>query len=348
MKSRFMFVLGVAVLAAGCTREKRMRPMATPVRVEVVKRADFTPLLTLLGTVRAAQTIPLTTTQRGTLVLAPRFARGLRTGERVAAGETIAEVRNDQVVSLRTQARLQLEAATADHDRMERSYKGGVVSSADYSASKLKVQLAKESYDAAQREAERLRIVAPASGHLIVAKAIASGSSIESGTVLGEIATGGVPVVESAVAASDRELLHPGLPVRLRGPAGWTGRGQIAEVASVIDSAGTARVVANVLETNTPAPGTGVEVEVELDRHPDVLTIPEDAIVAGEDGPAVFVVAIAEGYESGMRVKRVPIETMGRASGRTEVKSGLRDGDRIVVTGADGLADNAQVIETRQ
>ncbi len=348
MSFRVSFVLGVVVIAAGCAREKRFQSVATPVRIEAVKRSDFTPMLTLLGTVRAAQTIPLTATQRGTLVLAPRFARGLRTGEQVAAGEVIAEVRNDQVLSSRTQARLQLEAATADHDRMERSYKGGVVSNADYSASKLKVRLAQESYNAAQRETARLRIVAPASGHLVVTKPVASGAQIEAGTSLGDIATGGVPVVETAVAASDRELLHPGLAVRLRGPGGWVGSGRIAEVASVIDAAGTARVVANVIETNTPAPGTGVDVEVELDRHPDVLTIPEEAVVAGEDGPAVFVVSIAEGFESGLRVKRVAIETVGRAGGRTEVKSGLRDGDRIVVTGADGLSDNARVVEAKQ
>jgi RND family efflux transporter MFP subunit len=297
---------------------------------------------------RAAQTIPLTATQRGTLVLAPRFARGLRTGEPIANGEVVAEVRNDQVVSARTQARLQLEAATADHERMERSYKGGVVSSADYSASKLRVQLAKENSDATQREVGRLRLVAPSAGRLVVAKPIASGAAIDAGTVIGEIATGGASVVESAVPASDRELLRPGLTVRLLGPGGWSGSGRIAEVASVIDAAGTARVVIEVADRVTPAPGIGVEVDVELDRRADVLTIPEEAIVAGDEGPAVFVVAIAEGLETGMRVKRVAIETAGRAAGRTEVKSGLRDGDRVVVTGADALVDDARVVETKQ
>lgn len=343
---RISLLLVFAALA--CTRERSLQPSPTPVRIEVLKRAAFTPSLTLLGTLRSAQTIPLTTTQRGTLVLAPRFSRGLRTGESVASGERIAEVRNDQIVSARTQARLQLEAATADHDRTERSYKDGVVSSADYSASKLRVQLAKENYDAMQHEVAHLIITAPASGTLVVAKPLASGAAIDAGTVLAEIATGGAPVVESAVAASDRELLHPGLPVRLRGPGGWTGSGKIAEVASVIGAEGTARVVIDVADRVTPAPGVGVEADVELDRRADVLTIPEEAIVAGDEGPAVFVVAIAEGIESGLRVKRVPIETGGRAAGRTEVKSGVRDGDRIVVTGADALTDDAHVVEARQ
>ncbi|HKR67076.1 MAG TPA: efflux RND transporter periplasmic adaptor subunit [Thermoanaerobaculia bacterium] len=345
MKKHLSLLFVFAALA--CTRERNLQPAPMPVRVEVLKRADFTPSLTLLGTIRSAQTIPLTATQRGTLVLAPRFARGLRTGEAVVKGERIAEVRNDQIVSARTQARLQLEAAIADHDRTERSYKDGVVSSADYSASKLRVQLARENYDAMGHEVAHLFITAPASGTLVVERAFASGAAIDAGTVLAEIATGGAPVVESAVAASDRALLHPGLPVRLRGPGGWTGGGKIAEVASVIGAEGTARVVIDVDGNVTPAPGVGVEGDVELDRRVDVLTIPEEAIVAGEDGPAVFVVALAEGIESGLRVKRVAIETGGRAAGRTEVKSGVRDGDRVVITGADALVDDARVLETK-
>ena len=339
-------VFSVLALAA-CQPEELERPTPTPVRVEALQRGDFAPSITLVGTVRAAQSVALTTTQRGTITLAPRFANGLRTGESVRAGEWIATIQNDQVAFTRTEARLQMEAALASHELMERSFRDGVVSRADWTASSLRAQLARETYAAAQRGVGQLRVTAPISGSLIVRQNIASGANIESGLVLADIAAQGAPVVDAAVAASDRELLRPGQTVQLTGPGGWRGSGQIAEVASVIDAAGTARVVVGGLEPAAPLPGTGVELHVELDRRTDVLTVPDDAIVAGADGPALFVLGMSEGMQSAYRVKRADVETGGRANGRVEVKSGVRDGDRVVVTGADALSDDSLVVEAK-
>lgn len=343
--------LSLLVFAA-CQRERYEPPAPIPVRVEALRRSDFAPAIALAGTVRAAQTVPLTATQRGTVTLAPRFANGLRTGESVRAGELIATIANDQVAFSRTQARLQMEAALASHELMDRSFRDGVVSRADWTASSLRAQLARETYAAAQREAGQLAITAPIAGHLVVRTAVASGTKLDAGVVLADVAAGGAPLVESAVAASDRELLRPGQTVQLEGPGGWKGSGRIAEVASVIDAAGTARVVASIdggrgFSPSAPAPGTGVDLHVELDRRADVLTVPDDAIVAGAEGPAVFVLSTNEGLQRAYRVKRADVETGGRANGRVEVKSGLRDGDRVVVSGADALNDDSLVIEAQ-
>jgi membrane fusion protein, multidrug efflux system len=331
---------------AACQPERFEPPAATPVRVEALQRSDFAPSIALVGTVRAAQTVPLTATQRGTVTLAPRFASGLRTGESVRAGELIAVIANDQVAFSRTQARLQMEAALASHELIERSFRDGVVSRADFTASSLRTQLARETYAAAQREAGELRITAPLAGHLVVHDRVASGAKLDAGVVLADVAAGGAPRVEAEVAAGDRELLRPGQAVRLEGPGGWKGSGKITEVASVIDAAGTARVIASIDSDVAPAPGTGVDLHVELDRRADVLTVPDDAIVAGAEGPAVFVLALNDGMQRWYRVKRADVETGGRANGRVEVKSGLRDGDRVVVSGADALTDDSLVVET--
>ena len=339
-------VLSLLVLAA-CEPERFEMPAAKTVRVEELQRREFAAEVNLAGTVRAAQTVALTATQHGTVTLAPRFASGLRTGESVRAGELVATIANDRLASARTQARLQLDAAVAKHELLEKSFREGIVSRADVSSAELTVMLARETYAAAQREAEELRITAPIAGKLVVRNTVASGAKLEAGVVLAEVAAGGAPMVEAAVAAADRELLHPGQTVRLEGAGGWKGRGRIAEVASVIDAAGTARVVASIDDAVAPAPGSGVDLHVELDRRAEVLTVPEDAIVAGAEGPAVFVLAVNDGMQRGYRVKRADVETGGRANGRVEVKGGVQDGDRVVVSGADALTDDAFVVETK-
>lgn len=338
---RMAALLFLFLAALACERRHVDDYPAIPVRMEVVKSSDFAPTLTLLGVVRAARTIPLEAVQGGTLVYPRRFAGGLQTGARVSRGEVIAELRNDQVLSQRTEARLRMEAANADLDLARRSFDAGLMSASDFNTAKLRADLARETHAAASRESARLNIVAPESGTLVVARLVAPGSHVAAGTVLAEIASGGAPIIESAVAAADRAALRPGLTAKF-----GDGVARLAEVAGVIDASGTARVVATIVSGTIPPPGTGVELHVELDKRTDVLTVPEEAIVAASDGPAVFVAATsAEGYRTFSRVKRVPVEIGGRSAGRVEITSGLRDGDRVIVSGADALTDDALVNE---
>jgi RND family efflux transporter MFP subunit len=344
----FAFAIAISLLTlSSCDRGRPEAPTGAPVRTELARRASFTPSLTLLGVVRAAESIPLAAQQHGTIRYPRRFAGGLQTGARVSRGEVVAEVDNDELITAQRQAQLQMDAAAADLDRAERSYKGGVISAADYEGTRLRAVLAKEQNHAAVRRVSTLQVIAPASGTLVVTKVIPGGSLIDASAVLAEVATGGAPLVESSVAASERSLLRPGLAATFltRATPPWTGSGRIAEVAATVSDTGTSRVVATITPNGgTPPPGTGVEVAVQLEPRGAVLTVPDDAIVAGVDGPALFVAASAEGSYN-FRVKRVAVVTAGRASGRVEITAGLHDGDRVVVSGADALSEGSLATE---
>ncbi|HJQ40355.1 MAG TPA: efflux RND transporter periplasmic adaptor subunit [Thermoanaerobaculia bacterium] len=334
MKKAFIVLLLVA-----CNERRTVERELVPVRTEIVKRTEFAPVLPLLGVVRAAQAIPLTAPQSGFVVYPKRFASGLQTGARVKAGETVVIIGNDQIAFVVEQTRLLQDKARADYDRVRRSFDQGVVSDAEFTAALAQYNLAKQSYEGAVRDASHLRIIAPAAGALVVTKPIAPRALVSAGTLLAEVAADGAPVIETAVPAAERALLRPTQKIRFDG-----GTGRIAEVAGVIDANGTARVVASIDGAVSIAPGTGVDVQVELDRRLDVLTVPDEAIVAGSEGPAVFVAALGEGRNV-YRVRRTAVELGGRAGGRIEITSGLRDGDRIVVSGADALADDTLVTD---
>jgi RND family efflux transporter MFP subunit len=334
-------------LLCACERERYIEPGAIPVRTEVVRRRDFAPVTALVGVVRAAQTIPLTAVKSGRLAYPRRFAGGWQTGVRITRGELLGDIRNDQVLTAQAQADLQMQAADADFERAQRSFAQGVVSSAEYSAYKVRAQLAHEQFNAAKRDASQTHIFAPSSGTLIVTKPYAPGVAVDAGTVLAQIAAAGAPVIESSAPAAQRDLLRPGQTVRFTGPGKISGNGRITEVASVIDPSGTARIVASIEGNVVPPPGTGVDMQVELDQRRDVLTVPEDAIVAAGDGAAVFILSTSEGF-SRARVKRARVELGGRAGGRVEVLSGIRDGDRVVTDGAEALADGSVVVEAEE
>jgi membrane fusion protein, multidrug efflux system len=348
-------IFAVALLLftfVSCDREREVMPPAAPVRTELAKRTSFTPTLTLLGVVRAAQSIPLAAQQRGTIRYPNRFGGGLQTGARVSRGELIAEVVNADLNAAQTEARLEMEAAAADFERAQRSYKVGVISQAEHDGKRASATLAKERYNAASQRLSTLRVVAPAAGTLVVTKVYPAGSVVDSASTLAEVATSGAPIVESSVAASERTLLRPGLPVTFnaRGTPAWRGSGQISEVAAVVGESGTSRVVALIGQTGAqngslPPPGTGVEITTQLEPRGSALTVPEDAIVPGTDGPALFIAAASEGAFNRFHVKRVAAVVGGRANGRVEILSGLHDGDRVVISGVDALADDAVATE---
>src|SRR5207247_427959 len=184
---------------------------AVPARTEVARSAPFAPALTLLGVVRAAQSIPITPPQRGTISYPRRFASGLQTGARVSRGELLAEVANDDLQSAQNEARLEMDAAAAELERAERSYNLGVVSSAEYAQRKVRANLARERFNTASKRLATLRVGAPASGTLVVTRVYPAAAVVDPTTVLAEIATAGAPRVESSVAASERPQLKIGL-----------------------------------------------------------------------------------------------------------------------------------------
>ena len=73
-------------------------------------------------------------------------------------------------------------------------------------------------------------------------------------------------------------------------------------------------------------PGMFVRVELVLARHEDATLVPEAALVGRQGEPAVFAVD-----ETGTSVRRVPVVL------------GLRDGQRVAVTG-EGLTDRVVVL----
>src|SRR5258706_14859799 len=181
---------GLLILLAACQNEQPLEVKGTPVKMETAVRGEFAPSLPLLGVVRAAQSVPLTARQRGVVTYPARFDGGLRTGERVTRGETIAVIRNDDVVSLRTQAKLQMDAAAAEFERKKRSHEAGIVSAADFSSAQVSAALAREIYANASRDVETLRVTAPADGTLVVARPYAPGTIVEPANVLADLVSG--------------------------------------------------------------------------------------------------------------------------------------------------------------
>jgi RND family efflux transporter MFP subunit len=157
--------------------------------------------------------------------------------------------------------------------------------------------------------------------------------------------------VEAEVDEQDLAPVRVGQSVRVTAPA-YPGRsfaGRIERIGTqavpqISETRTSARIV-RVRVSLDPAPAAdrellrpGMEVDVAgsatlADR---AVQVPNDAILASTEGAYVLLV-------EGDRIVRRPVRT-GFTTGRmTEVLSGLREGERVVVSGKEGLTEGTRV-----
>jgi HlyD family secretion protein len=157
------------------------------------------------------------------------------------------------------------------------------------------------------------------------------GAWVESGQVLGRVSDPRSLEAVLAVAASDASSLRPGLPVRLQAAS--------QEVKGVVKSLeptakeGMVQLVVGAEQPWPPGvfPGQRVEAVVELAELANVLFLP--APPGAKPETTVFLYRLSGEREA----QRVEVR-LGSVSKRwAEVRAGLEAGDKVILSGTDGL-----------
>ncbi len=147
--------------------------------------------------------------------------------------------------------------------------------------------------------------------------------------------------VELAVPEERRAKIRPGQEalMDIDGLPGRTFRGRVEDVrpAAVVASRSFGVKVRVPNPDGALRPGMFARGAVVVGVRPQVLEVPERAVVTATSGPQVFVVKDG-------RAVRQPV-ALGEHSGDgyVEITSGLAAGDPVVVEGQEGLSDNQPV-----
>ncbi len=348
MLTKTCIALLLALVLLGCWPQdyQAPEPAKVPVRSEVVEVGPFQAGLILLGRVEPASRLELRSPAAGRVAYPRRFASGLRTGERVARGEVLFEIDNDDERLRLSEAELAGRLADTELARARQGVEGGVLPAAELKQREIDAELAAERLENARLRTTRLRVKAPVAGTLRVDRVFAPGSEIAlAETVVAELLGDGMPRVEAWAAASDRDRLRTGLEVECLRPGNGkiVGRGSVAEVAREVDRTGTLRLVAEMTEISADLlPGEGVELRLLLDARPDAITVPQEALIVDGGVATVFVL---EPSGSQYRARRRLVQSGSRSGGRVEILDGLRPGERVAVRGAELLADGLPATE---
>jgi RND family efflux transporter MFP subunit len=115
--------------------------------------------------------------------------------------------------------------------------------------------------------------------------------------------------------------------------------GRVGRVAPVFDP--QTRTAQMEIEVPNPAgrlkPGMYARVDLRVGDKPDALSVPRNAVVDHGGARGVFV---ADGQTARFR----KVETGIQSPERVEILSGLREGERVVTTGAGALADGDRIV----
>ncbi len=367
-------LLGIAFLLPKLHHRDSLRDQARadagppPVVVAKISLGQASSKLELPGTVQAFQQTPIFARTAGYV-----SKRYVDIGDHVRAGQILATIEDPQTRQSLDQAKatlLQLQAqllqaqanahlSTLNNTRNQQLQQEGVVSQATadtftatagvndatVNAARANIAAGEANVRSLQEQASFSRVVAPFSG-VILARSIDTGSLISAGsaTTVTQLFTigqaGTVRVFTNVPQANAPAVLGASTAqVQFRELPGRTFTGTVTRNAAAIDP--TSRTL--LAEIDLPnadgkiLPGMFATVTFAThDATPPVL-IPANALFVRTAGPQTFVV-------DNNHVAHIHNLVLGRDFGSTtEVLSGLKQGDMVVLSPSDAITDGTKV-----
>lgn len=266
-------------------------------------------------------------------------------GKKVKKGELLLLFDKRELEYQVAQAEGAYEAAVAQRDKVKKAKDNNQATEEDVKAAEGQVKQAKAALDLAKLNLERAEIRAPIDGVVSSIK-VEAGLSVAAGTPLITIVDPNSYVIRAEVDETDIGKVKKGAEARVTLDAfpQKSYLGKVKEMGlSYLQTETGARVFPVEIEItgidlDDLKEGMSGDAEITVDELKDVLVVPPQSVL--EDGsPYVFVIDEDEGVARKRRV------TLGYSTENyVEVKEGLKEGELVVVAGAEELKDGERVI----
>ncbi|HEY5720121.1 MAG TPA: efflux RND transporter periplasmic adaptor subunit [Gammaproteobacteria bacterium] len=353
-----MLVL-LAVALAGCSRangknannDGENQPVAIPVEVAGPLVGDMEAVYTGTAAITADRTVIVMPKVRGEVraVLAEE-------GDRVKAGQVLAQLDGDLLRLEAAQAEANLRKLEREYERTVELQKRGLVSVTAFDSLKYELDMARATYDLARLQLSYTALRSPIDGVVVARSPVMRvgntvtpiGGVIESAdSAMFVVSNFDSLVLNVNVPEGELPKLRAGQPAQLVADAvpGRRFDARIGLITPRVDpETGTFPVK---IEIDDPdqflRPGMFARVSIVYQRKADALKIPRSALLETDGPPAVFVVV--DGKAEQREVE------LGLLNGSyVEVLTGLGPQDQIVVIGQAGLKNGTtvKIVNTEQ
>jgi RND family efflux transporter MFP subunit len=359
-------VLSVA-LAAGCSKnheagksENAPIGVVKGVSLETVKTVAVPELLDVVGSVRARTSAVVSTRIPGSVSVLR-----VREGDRVKKGQLLVQLdaqENQATAAVATagvdearrgvdEAMSRKKLADITFDRYQNLFKELAISRQEFDVrqtekdmaaqgvarAESRLKQAQEGAKASATMSDYTRIIAPISG-IIASKQADLGASVFPGQPLMTIEDDGSYQLELALPENVATKVKPGSPLQVNIDAiGSSFAARIAEIVPTADPGSRTFMAKIVLNQKGLKSGMFGRGSITLGTTVNGITVPKKATL--DRGALTMVWTVGKDNISRMRIVKV-----GRETGdRVEILSGLSEGDRVVVTGAEKVTEGARV-----
>jgi RND family efflux transporter MFP subunit len=311
---------------------------AYPVTVAFVQSQKVTNNLELVGTITANNDVAIVSEAQGRVVKVLA-----QVGDYKPAGSVLFQLDDELKLEAYKTSEVNYLKAKKDYERYDALYKGKSVTDAQYEQTKLAYQAAESQFVLAKREYNDTKITTPISG-IVTARIVDVGNYVNKASIVANVVDISKLKVKLNVAEKDAFKLRADDNVNVATDVypGILFSGKISSISSKADEAHTYPV--EIVMTNTKEhplkSGMFGRVSFTSIQNNELLAMPREALVGSIKDAKVFVV---EGD-----VAKMKDVLIGNAfENWLEIKSGLKQGDKIVVNGQNNLQDNDKVIEKK-
>ena len=341
------------VFLSGCTQENSTEKVEflVPVTVTKVGKTDVEDKITATGTLRTTKVAKLEVETGGVLeFLTNKNGERYREGDRVKAGDVIARITGEDVrlAAAKDSTYQRFKTAQEDYDSTKKLYDDGFKSKSELLNAQSALEDARTSYEKSLKTEKRSQLVTPIDGVILRLardssnqnQPIAVGQYVNPGFEVARIAPVDVLIADVDLVAQDIAKVKEGLPVRVKQYA-WKDEiftGKIVRLDPMIDPA-TRALRAEVEVDNHEGklrPGMFVEVTIVIETRKDVPFVPREAVTNRGGKWVVFLL-------KGQRVEMKGVVPGLGDDNIVEIREGLSEGERVVTSGLETLADQTRV-----
>jgi RND family efflux transporter MFP subunit len=344
--------LSVFVAACGQEAPPEQVEVARPIKMMSVGVGAIGGTLEVPGSVAAAQSADLSFEVSGRMM-----ERIVEEGQLVEAGEVVAKLDSRDYVAQRNGARARRDTAKADYDRYRVAYEKNAVTEQQVSRSKGQLDVTQAEFDIAEKALQDTELKAPFAGR-IARRLVDDFANVRPKEAVIVLQDESSLELRVAVAERDWGRGNTGLPreeltrrinprVEIAARRGRFFPAYIKEASNSADPVTRTYEVTFGFENPADAnisPGMTGKIIVDLyteslAAEEGTISVPSNAIFADADGgPHVWVVDPAS-----MRVAERAVEPGELTGAMVPILSGLSDGDIVVVSGVNSLADGMLV-----
>lgn len=333
-------LLGAALLLlTGCSRETATAPSER--RGIAVAAVELTPRDLSRQLVVSAPVVPYAHIKLASRTSGTVLRVQVEEGDRVAAGDLLAELDMAEARAELARADAEEERARLDYQRLTELRERGVASPAEYQQSRANLRVAESERALWRTRVSFGRILAPESG-VITARHIEPGEAVQQQDTLFELAAMDQLVIRPGLSELDVVHLLPGQPVRIRLDAlpDLQLAGQVRRIFPMATSGSRLVTVEIALPEDAAErgvrPGFLARLELSLDQRKNALAVPSSAIGETEDGRYVYVIE-----DNRLHQRAVSI---GATRGQwTEITDGLESGEIVLASNPIDMQDGQAV-----